>query len=132
MAARTAAAEALPESDRLDDCPHPRETFDLIGQSEAEQDLLNAYRQNALPQAIILSGQAGIGKATLAWRIARFLLAHPDPKAAFVQAAPDLHVPLDHPVSRTLADRDATLKVCPCDKFRTKLGKLHFYSTFAA
>jgi DNA polymerase III subunit delta' len=104
MAPRAAAAlEALPESDRIDDCPHPRETYDLIGQFEAEQEILKNYQRNALPQAIILGGSAGIGKATLAWRAARFLLAHPDPKAASVQSAGDLFVSPDHPVSRTLA-----------------------------
>ncbi len=42
-------------------------------------------KANRLPQAFIIGGQAGIGKATLAWRLARFLLAHPDPTAAAVQ-----------------------------------------------
>jgi DNA polymerase-3 subunit delta' len=97
------AIEALPESDAVADCPHPRDTYDLIGQTEAEQDILKAYQANALPQAIILGGPAGIGKATLAWRTARFLLAHPDPTSSEVQEAADLSVAPDHSVSHQLA-----------------------------
>jgi DNA polymerase-3 subunit delta' len=103
MAPRAAAVEASPESDRIDDCPHPRETYDLFGQPEAEHEILKAYQSNALPQAIILGGPAGIGKATLAWRTARFLLAHPNPAAPEVQAAKDLSVAPDHQASRQVA-----------------------------
>ncbi len=99
MAAK-ALTEAPPESDRLEDCPHPRETFELVGQGEAEHDILKAYQANALPQAIILGGPPGIGKATLAWRVARFLLAHGDWASTDVQSATDLSVAPDHPVFR--------------------------------
>ncbi len=97
------AVEALPESDALEGCPHPRETYDLIGQGEAEHEILKAYQSNALPQAIILGGPAGIGKATLAWRAARFLLAHPNPAAPEVQVAQDMFVAPEHPAAHQLA-----------------------------
>jgi DNA polymerase-3 subunit delta' len=95
--------EAPPETDRFDDAPHPRETLDLIGHKDAEQTLLDAYRANRLPHAILIGGAEGIGKATLAWRLTRFLLAHGDPAATAVQAATDLSVPADHPVTHKLA-----------------------------
>jgi len=101
MAAR--ADEPLPEADRFEACPHPRETLDLVGHAEAEHALLEAYRGGCLPQAFILGGPQGIGKATLAWRLARFLFAYPDPQAPLVRAARDLSVPADHPVARRLA-----------------------------
>ena len=44
--------------------------------------LLEAYRGGRLPHAWLISGPAGIGKATLAYRMARFVLAHPDPRAS--------------------------------------------------
>ena len=44
-----------------------------------------------------------MGKATLAWRFARFLLAHVDPNAPEVRAAKDLSVPADHHVTRQIA-----------------------------
>ncbi len=63
----------------------------------------DAYRANRLPHAIIIGGPAGIGKATLAWRLTRFLLAHPDPSAAAVQSATSLAVPEAHPIAHKLA-----------------------------
>lgn len=95
--------EAPPEADRFEDAPHPRETSAFIGHAEAERTLLDAYRAGRLPQAIIIGGPSGIGKATLAWRLTRFLLAHPDPSSAAVQSAETLFVPQDHSAARKLA-----------------------------
>jgi DNA polymerase-3 subunit delta' len=94
--------EAAPESDRYGELPHPRETFALFGQEEAERALLEAYASGRLPQAWILGGPEGVGKATLAWRFARFLLAHPDPTAAAVVSAKSLDVPPSHPAARQI------------------------------
>ena len=41
-----------------------------------------AYRDGRLAHAWLIGGREGIGKATLAWRFARFVLAHPDPDVA--------------------------------------------------
>ena len=92
-----------PESDRYEDAPHPRETLTLQGHAAAERELLDAYRRNRMAQAWILGGPEGVGKATLAWRLARFLLAHPDPMADAVQGAADLSVSEDHPATRRIA-----------------------------
>jgi DNA polymerase-3 subunit delta' len=51
----------------------------------------------------ILAGERGIGRATLAFRLARFVLARPDPRSPEVAAAEDLFVPAEHPVARRLA-----------------------------
>jgi len=95
--------EATPESDRYDDAPHPRETLALFGHAEAERELLDGYRRNKMAQAWIIGGPEGIGKATLAWRLARYLLAHPDPGAGAVQSAESLAVAPDHPAARRIA-----------------------------
>lgn len=92
-----------PESDRFDGAPHPRETLALFGHTAAEAELLDAYKRNRMAQAWIIGGPEGIGKATLAWRFARFLLAHPDPAAPEVQAAQSLAVPPEHPAARRIA-----------------------------
>jgi DNA polymerase III subunit delta' len=92
-----------PESDRFDDAPHPRETLALYGHAAAEAELLDAYRRNRLAQAWIIGGPEGVGKATLAWRFARFLLAHPDAAAREVVEAADLSVPADHPAARRMS-----------------------------
>jgi len=95
--------EANPESDRYDDAPHPRETLALFGHDAAERELVDAYRRNKMAQAWIIGGPEGVGKATLAWRLARFLLAHPEPGAAAVQNAESLAVAGDHPAARRIA-----------------------------
>jgi DNA polymerase III subunit delta' len=81
----------------------PRETTVLHGQAEAERALLEAYRGRRFHHAWLIAGPAGIGKATLAYRMARFVLAHPDPRTPAVQRATSLHVDTDHPVARRIA-----------------------------
>ena len=91
------------QADRLGGTPHPRTATRLIGQGDSENALLNAYRSGRLPHAIVLGGPAGIGKATLAWRLTRFILARPDPQAAIVRDARDLSVAAGSPVAAQLA-----------------------------
>ena len=67
--------DALPEPDRLDGALHPRETAALFGQNAAEAQFLAAFNTGRLPHGWLLSGPKGIGKASFAWRAARFLLA---------------------------------------------------------
>jgi DNA polymerase-3 subunit delta' len=83
--------------------PHPRETPALFGHAEAEQTLLEAYRGGRIPHAWLIGGPRGIGKATLAYRLARFVLAHPDPAAPAVQSATSLAVDPEHVVARRIA-----------------------------
>ena len=83
--------------------PAPRETTSLYGHSEAEAMLLNACRSGRIPHAWLIGGGQGIGKATLAYRMARFVLSHPDPSAPGVQTALSLAIEADHPVSRQIA-----------------------------
>ncbi|MCC2096167.1 MAG: DNA polymerase III subunit delta' [Hyphomicrobiales bacterium] len=102
----------MPESDRFGEAPHPRCTYELFGHHDAEQLLLDAYRSGRLPQSIILGGPEGIGKATLAWRFARFLLANPDPLRETVTSAQSLAVSPDHPAAHrveALSDGDIFL-----------------------
>jgi DNA polymerase-3 subunit delta' len=81
----------------------PRETSVLFGHAEAERALLDAYKSTRIPHAWLIGGPPGIGKATLAYRLARFVLAHPDPNAPDVQQAASLAVDPDHPVARRIA-----------------------------
>lgn len=53
----------------------PRSNPDLIGHEEIEGYLLKEYLDGRMPHAIILAGAKGIGKATLAYRLAKFLFA---------------------------------------------------------
>lgn len=66
----------------------PRHAADLYGHAAAEQTLLDAWASGRLPHAWLLTGPRGTGKATLAFRFARFLLAHGP--AAAADAGPSL------------------------------------------
>ena len=80
------------EADAIDGVPLPRERAVLLGHRVAEGVLLDAYRGGRMHHAWIIAGAKGIGKATLAFRFARFVLANPDPQSSNVQDAADLHV----------------------------------------
>ncbi len=64
---------------------------------------MSAYREGRLAHAWLIGGPEGVGKATLAWRFARFLFANPDPNAPAVRAARDLSVDPNSPAARHLA-----------------------------
>jgi DNA polymerase-3 subunit delta' len=81
----------------------PRETTALLGHQAAELTLLNAFRSGRIPHAWLIGGAQGIGKATLAYRMARFVLANRDPLAPEVQSAETLALDPDHPVARHVA-----------------------------
>ena len=56
--------------------PAPRENPDLIGHEEAEASLAAAVASGRLAHGWLITGPRGIGKATLAFRFARYLLAN--------------------------------------------------------
>jgi DNA polymerase-3 subunit delta' len=85
------------------DVLRPRETGSLFGHEEAERTLLDAYKSGRIPHAWLIGGEPGIGKATLAYRLARFVLAHPEPRLPAVQKATSLAVDAVHPVARRIA-----------------------------
>lgn len=95
-----------PEPDRIDGAPHPRETVKLYGQDAAQADFLQAFSTDRLHHGWLVTGPRGVGKATLAWQIARFLLATPPQEDDGLFGAPpppsDLHIPEDHPVARRM------------------------------
>lgn len=66
----------------------PRNNSYLLGQEEAENVFLHAYQTSNLHHAWILNGPKGVGKATLAYKIARFLLAsHESEKEKYTSLA---------------------------------------------
>ena len=99
-------SDDIPEPDRTAGAPHPRHTARLIGQSAAEATFLAAYNAGRLHHGWIITGPRGVGKATLAWRIARFLLATPEDDGMF---APPPPATLDIPDSLPIAHRIAAL-----------------------
>jgi DNA polymerase-3 subunit delta' len=88
--------------DEIDEA-HPRATTTLFGHGQAEAALLAAYRSGRMPHGFLLAGTKGIGKATLAYRMARFVFAHPDPSERVVQSTTSLEIDPDDPITRRIA-----------------------------
>ncbi|MFA5898720.1 MAG: DNA polymerase III subunit delta' [Hyphomicrobium sp.] len=80
MARRPVSAdiEELPEADRLEEYPHPRQTEKLFGHVDAERAFAESLSGGRVHHAWLLAGPKGIGKATLAYRVARAALANPN------------------------------------------------------
>lgn len=78
--------EALPESDRLEGFPHPRHTATLYGHEPTERQLAEAFAGGRMHHGVLITGPEGIGKATLAYRLARHVLADATERDAFAQS----------------------------------------------
>lgn len=96
-----------PAPEQAPGAPHPRQALRLFGQDAAEAAFLAAHGSGRLHHGWLLAGPRGVGKATLAWRIARFLLALPPASEAGLFGAPaapqTLDIAPDHPVARRVA-----------------------------
>ena len=98
MAKRSSNAPIV-ETDRLDGFDHPRQTTRLIGQDVALARAARAIRGGKPPQAWLISGPPGVGKATFAYRVARYLLAY----GARDTGPGDLAVPANDPAAIQVA-----------------------------
>ncbi|HHL21935.1 MAG TPA: DNA polymerase III subunit delta' [Aliiroseovarius sp.] len=89
-----------PEPDRIDGAPHPRMAPRVIGQDAAQAAFLDAFNADRMHHGWLIAGPHGVGKATLAWTIARFLRAHPPATDALFAPPPatSLDLPEGHPV----------------------------------
>ena len=103
MARAARPPETREPPDALAGAPLPRQNTSLVGHGEAERILLDAYRSGRMHHGWLIAGEHGIGKATLAFRLARFVFAHPDPASPEAIAAADLSVAADHPAARKAA-----------------------------
>jgi len=89
--------------------PEPRANPDLLRYEQAERALREGFDSGRLAHAWLIAGPPGIGKATLAFRFARFVLAGggADSGGLFGDALPEpagnLHVDPDDPVFRRVA-----------------------------
>lgn len=88
--------DALPDPTGLPGVPHPRETARLFGQAAAEDEFLRAFAADRLHSGWLITGPRGVGKATFAYRLARFLITAP-PQEDSLFGAPEPPTSLDAP-----------------------------------
>ncbi len=91
-ASLTADIENVPEADRLEGFPHPRETRSLFGHQSADRMMAQALVSGRMHHAWLVVGLEGIGKATFCYRFARAALARPEERDLFgdsLEVAPE-------------------------------------------
>jgi DNA polymerase-3 subunit delta' len=123
------------EPDGFEGAPHPREQFAFFGHQEGEGAFLEGLRSGRLHHAWLIGGAQGIGKATLAYRVARTVLdprKSRDPHIASLDVAPDAAASrqvaaLSHPNLSVLrrapaTDKKAASSTIPVDAVRRALG----------
>ncbi len=123
------------EPDQFEGAPHPREQLAFFGHQEGEGAFLEGLRSGRLHHAWLIGGPQGIGKATLAYRVARAVL---DPRKSSDPGLNSLDVSPDAPASRQVAalshpnlsvlrrapasDKKAASATIPVDAVRRALG----------
>lgn len=98
--------------DQVEGAPHPRDTAGAIGHDAAKGEFLTAYNSGRLHHAWMITGPRGVGKATLAYEIARFLLTQPKNDGGMFAPAPPQALTADphHPaIARISAGSDPSL-----------------------
>lgn len=84
--------------------PPPAENPLLLGHDAAERAFLDAWNAGRLAHAWLIAGPRGVGKATLAFRMARFVLAQGEGAGGGLFRGPEaLDLPEDDPVFRRVA-----------------------------
>jgi DNA polymerase-3 subunit delta' len=134
-------AKKAAEEDDAPSVPHPREVAELFGHSKALETMRSAVSQGRMHHAWILAGPRGIGKATFAFRIARYLLKY----GASERGPKDFAMDPSDPIFRTVAAQsnpDLLVLTRPWDhdkkRFRTELPVdevrrlQHFFSQHAS
>lgn len=71
-------------SANIDTSLHPKCQTTLVGHQSAYKQLKQAFFENAMHPVWLLSGERGIGKATLAYKMAREILEHEQPDPTIV------------------------------------------------
>lgn len=102
--ARAPFRDDIPEPDCAPGAPHPRFASTVFGHAAPEAAFLQAFNAGRLHHGWMITGPRGVGKATLAWKIARFLLATPEEDGGMFAPPPpgSLDIAPDHPITRRM------------------------------
>lgn len=79
----------------------PRLQHHCVGHEAIERQLLEAWQRGVIPHSMLFCGAKGIGKATLAYRLVRFMLSGGQSEASMFGPT-DLSVDPDSPVVRRI------------------------------
>ncbi len=79
--------------------PHPRENASLIGHAAVEQRFIEEFALTRVHHAYLMTGPKGIGKATLAYRFARYVLAQGAQAPKVEEEAPSFSLFGDEPAA---------------------------------
>lgn len=113
----------------------PRENPSLFGHDAAEQKFLADFQSGKLHHAYLITGPKGIGKATFAYRMARFVLSHGALSSAAEQGPslfgdmlpaaapePNLGMSADDPLFRRIATGSHTDLLTVTPQYDAKKG----------
>lgn len=89
--------------DEVEFPPSPRKNPEFLGHEAAAAVLLDAWNAHRVAHAWLIGGPQGIGKATLAYRFARFVLAGGGEGGLFGDAPATLEIDPQDPVFRRVA-----------------------------
>ncbi|MBE7637346.1 DNA polymerase III subunit delta' [Sneathiella sp. P13V-1] len=71
-----ASVEEIEPIDCIEGLPHPRMCNQLVGHKNVEDEFLSSFNGGRFHHAWLLTGPKGVGKASFAYRAAKFLLAN--------------------------------------------------------
>jgi DNA polymerase-3 subunit delta' len=102
---------------------HPSGTETLTSHAEAEKQLLTMINAKRLPHALLLTGPKGVGKATFAYRLARFLLSQQEAAGGGLFGDPlpqeSLQISRQHPIfNRVVASSHPDLLVLEAEDIK--------------
>ncbi|GAB3131263.1 DNA polymerase III subunit delta' [Novispirillum itersonii] len=81
----------------------PKENSLLLGHADAEHQVLDAWNAGRMHHAWLITGPRGIGKATFAYRVARFVLSQGDGPSGLFGPPDTLDIPPESPAFRQIA-----------------------------
>lgn len=79
----------IPEADREGELAHPREVYELFGHQAQAKAMEDAFATGRMHHAWMIVGPKGVGKATLAYRLARRALGAARIETGVLEASPE-------------------------------------------